>query len=91
MSVTFHLPPYLAGLIGGRDSITMDGLQPCVGEALKALSTLHPVLHDRIFDEQGGVRRHINIFIGNECIRSTGGLLTQVHDAADVFILPSLN
>jgi sulfur-carrier protein len=89
MPVTFHLPPYLAGLIGGRDSIVMEGLQPRVGEALRSLSALHPALHDRIFDEQGEVRAHINIFVGNECIRFTGGLLTRVKDGADVFILPA--
>ena len=91
MSVTFHLPPYLAGLIGGQVTVLIDSVELEVGGALMSLLTLHPALHDRIFDERDEVRPHINIFVGNECIRFCGGLATKIHKSTDIFILPALD
>ncbi len=36
------------------------------------LCALYPGVRDRIVTEQGQVREHINIFIGNENVRYTG-------------------
>jgi len=47
-------------------------------------------LHDRIVDEQGEIRQHINVFVGKECIRFTGGLAMSLPEVADIFIMPAL-
>lgn len=91
MPVTFHLPPYLAGLIGGQAIVLVDSMEPEVGGALKSLLARHPALHDRIFDERNEVRPHINIFVGNECIRFCGGLAAKIQNGTDIFILPALD
>jgi molybdopterin converting factor small subunit len=90
MSVVFHLPEYLATLAGGQNRIRTDGLQSTVGEALQCLLTRYPSLHDRILDEREQVRPHVSIFVGNEPIRSTGELLTQIHDGVSIFVMPGL-
>jgi len=49
-----------------------------VTDALSALWRTYPALRDRIATEQGEVREHINVFVGDENIRYTGGLMSPV-------------
>jgi len=49
-----------------------------VRDALGELWRLYPGLRDRIVDEQGEVRQHVNIFVGGDAIRFTDGLATPV-------------
>ena len=41
--------------------------------------------------EQGGVRQHINIFVGEENIRYTGGLATPVSPESVISIVPAVS
>ena len=58
---------------------------------LDDLCRLHPALRDRILDEQGEVRQHINIFVGEECIRFADGLATAVPEGAEILIVPAVS
>ena len=91
MAVTFHIPTYLAPFAGDSSSVALSSAPTNVQEALQSLWRLHPALRDRIVDEQGAVRQHINIFVGNECIRFTGGLETPVPDGAELMIVPAVS
>lgn len=91
MPVTFELPNYLAAFTGGRSSVTMNASPPTVREALESLWRLHPSLRDRIVDEQGEVRQHINLFVAGECIRFLDGLATAVPEGAEIFIVPAVS
>jgi molybdopterin synthase sulfur carrier subunit len=91
MAVTFSIPSYLATFADGASSIALEGISATVQDALSALWSICPALRDRIVDEQGDVRQHINIFVGNECIRFTGGLTTPVPDGAEILIVPAVS
>jgi len=41
--------------------------------------------------EQGQVREHINVFVGNEDVRYTGGLQTPIPDGAEITIIPAIS
>lgn len=62
-----------------------------VAEALSALWTIYPGVRDRIATEQGQVREHINIFIGDENIRYTGGLASSIPDRCEISIVPAVS
>ena len=62
-----------------------------VSDALTALWTLHPGVRDRVINEQGQVRQHINIFVGDENMRYTGGLATPVSDGSQISIVPAVS
>jgi molybdopterin converting factor small subunit len=62
-----------------------------LSEALSALWTLYPGLRDRIANEQGQVREHINIFIGDENIRYTGGLASPIPAGSEISIVPAVS
>jgi molybdopterin converting factor small subunit len=91
MPVTFRIPTYLASFAGDHTCLTVSGSPSTVADALQALWQLHPALRDRVLDEQGEVRQHINIFVGNECIRFTGGLTTPVPDGSELLIVPAVS
>jgi len=60
-------------------------------EALAILWTLYPGDRDRITNEQGAVRERINIFIGTENSRYTGGLASPVSDGSEILIVPAVS
>ena len=90
MAITFHLSPYLAALVGGQDSVLVGDVNRTVGEALTSLWNSYPILHDRVWMSRKKIRPRINIFVGNEPIRFTGGLLTKIDNRANISILPRL-
>jgi sulfur-carrier protein len=89
--VVFHLPGALAPFAGGRSRVVVEGPGQDVGSALRALAMLHPGLCDRVLDERGAVRLHVNVFVGPDNVRDTGGLATPLPPGAEVFILPSVS
>jgi molybdopterin converting factor small subunit len=91
MPITFQIPSYLAALADGHRSLKIDSSPPTVHEALAALWRLHPALRDRILDEQGEVRQHINVFVGEESIRFADGLATKVPAGAEILIVPAVS
>ena len=62
-----------------------------MGEALDALCGLHPGVRDRVVDERGEVRQHVNLFVGAESIRYTGGLATRVPEGSEISIVPAVS
>lgn len=91
MSVTVRIPSYLAGFADGRNSIAVTAAPATAGAVLQSLWSLHPALRDRILDEKGEVRQHINIFVGNECIRFEKGLATPAPDGSEILIVPAVS
>src|SRR5262249_27457253 len=90
MAVTVRIPTYLAAFAGGLNLVAIDGSPATVREALESLLRIHPALRDRILDEQGEVRQHINIFVGEEAIRFADGLATKVPESSEILIVPAV-
>ena len=91
MAITFHIPGPLQEFTAGRSTVEVESASATVADALTILWTLYPGVRDRIANEQGNVRQHINIFVGNENIRYTGGLTTAIADGAKISIVPAVS
>ncbi len=91
MSVTFYIPAFLRAFTGGRSRVEVAGRPGTVGDALEALWARHPGVRDRIVTEQGEVRLHVNVFVGAESIRHTGGLATPVPEGSEISIVPAVS
>ena len=89
--ITFHIPGPLRSFAGGRSAVTVEAAEATVAGALQALWAACPGMRDRVVTEQGQVREHINIFLGNENIRYTGGLATRVPPGAEISIVPAIS
>lgn len=91
MSLLFHIPGALREFTAGRATVKVEAPGGTVYDALSALCAQYPGVRDRVLTEQGQVRQHINIFIGNEDVRYTGGLATKVADASEISIVPAVS
>jgi len=91
MAVTFLIPGALREFTAGKNRVESDARPATVGEALDALWALHPGVRDRVLTERDEVRQHVNVFVGKESIRFTGGLATPVPDGAEIWIVPAVS
>jgi molybdopterin synthase sulfur carrier subunit len=91
VQVTFHIPGALREFTGGRSKVEIKDSPATLAEALSVLWTLYPGVRDRIATEQGQVREHINIFIGDENVRYTGGLASPIPSGSQISIVPAVS
>lgn len=93
MRVVFLIPTPLRPFADGRSRIEVDVAKdsPALGDALEVLWDAAPGVRDRVLTEQGEVRQHVNLFVGTESCRWTGGLGTPVADGAEIAIFPAIS
>ena len=86
--VTIRIPTTLRTLTGGSSSVEVEGAT--IGEVLANLDAAHPGFRDRLFDENGGLRRFVNVFLADDDVRYLDGVDTAVNDGAEVSIIPAV-
>jgi molybdopterin synthase sulfur carrier subunit len=91
MSIVFHIPGALREFTSGQSQIEIASSPATLGEAFSVLWAMYPGVRDRIATETGQVREHINIFVGNENVRYTGGLATPIPPGAEISIVPAVS
>ena len=91
MPMTFHIPGALREYADGQNKLVIEHAPATLRDALSALWLLHPGLRDRIVTEQGQLREHVNIFIGDEDVRYTGGLMSPVSSGSEISIVPAIS
>lgn len=90
MSVRVTIPAPLRPFSEGRASIELSDAAT-VGAALERLGKLYPGVRERVLTEQGRLRPHVNVFVGEESVRFLEGLDTPLPDGCEVSILPALS
>jgi molybdopterin synthase sulfur carrier subunit len=88
MSLTIRIPTQLRTLTGGAGEVEVEGAT--VGEALKALDVAHPGMAERLFDDSGGLRRFVNVFLADEDVRFLDGLETPVAEGQTLSVVPAV-
>jgi molybdopterin converting factor small subunit len=88
MSVSIRIPTTLRTLTAGSSEVQVEGAT--VGEVLDALEAAHPGFKERLLDEQGGLRRFVNVFVADDDVRYLDGLGTPVPDGETVSIIPAV-
>jgi molybdopterin converting factor small subunit len=78
MPVTVHLSGHLKPFTGGEVEVNLPGEFATVGDALDSLWPQHIALRDRVLNEQGEIRLHVNIFVGSDDVKRLKGLQTAV-------------
>jgi molybdopterin synthase sulfur carrier subunit len=88
MSVVVKIPTQLRAAAGGEAEAQIDGTT--VQEVLDGLFARHQELRVRIADDDGSLRRFVNVYLAGEDIRFLDGLATPVNDGAELTILPAV-
>lgn len=90
MALTVYLSGHLRSFTGGEIEVSLGDAAATVGDALNELWSQYPALRDRILDEQGEIRTHVNIFIGDKSVKQIDGLATPV-DADELHIFNAVS
>ena len=62
-----------------------------VSEVVNEIETMHKGIKDYIVDESGELRKHVNIFIGNELIKDRKALTDQAGENDEIYIMQALS
>ncbi len=85
-TVKIRLASLLHSYTGGAKVIELEA--STVGEAMEALNGRFPGLAFRVIDEQGRIRPHMNIFLGEEKVSD---LMTPIAPGAEIYIVGALS
>jgi sulfur-carrier protein len=88
MSVSVRIPTTLRTLTAGKSEVSLEGTS--VRDVLAGLDQAHPGFADRLLDDDGNLRRFVNVFVADDDIRFLEGLDTPVPDGSEVSIIPAV-
>ena len=91
MPVVVLIPGPLRPFADGRDRVTLEHSPDTVAGALAELATRYPGVRDRVVTEQGEIRPHVNVFVGEGNVRDAQGLATRVPRECEIAILPAVS
>jgi molybdopterin converting factor small subunit len=88
MTVTVRVPTTLRTLTAGASEVAVEG--STVADVLGNLEAAHPGFRDRILDEDGSLRRFVNVFVADDDVRFLQGLDTPVPEGQTLAIIPAV-
>jgi molybdopterin synthase sulfur carrier subunit len=86
MTVTVRIPTILRQLTGGASEVEAGGAT----DVLKSVDSAHPGVAGRVLDDDGKIRRFVNVYVGDEDVRFADGLQTATPDGVTVSIIPAV-
>jgi sulfur-carrier protein len=86
--ITVRIPTQMRTLTGGASTVEVDG--STIADVLSVLGAQYAGIAARLFDEQGKLRRFVNVYVEDEDIRFAQGLETPVSDGQTVSLLPAV-
>lgn len=60
-------------------------------EVLEAVFMQHPRLRGYLLDDQGRLRRHVNIFVDGQLLRDRDGLADAVRSSSELYVMQALS
>jgi len=88
MAVTVFIPTALRQFAGGESEVEVEA--KTVGEALGVVMSRHAELRTHLYNEQNALRSFVNVYVGDEDIRSAERLETPLKDGDTVSIVPAI-
>lgn len=88
MAIEVQIPGPLRNYTGQQSKVQVEG--GTVGEVLQNLKQAYPGIESQLYENDGSVRRFINLFVNGEDIRGQGGIDTSLKDGDKLGILPAM-
>lgn len=88
MAVTVRIPTTLRPMSGGNKLVEVEPGR--LSEVISGLDAAHPGFADRLLDDDGSMRKFVNIFVDDDDVRYLDGLDTDVADGITVSIIPAV-
>ncbi len=87
MNVTIRIPTPLRTLTAGQDVVNASGKD--VAAVIDDLEAKYPGIKERLVDDKG-LRRFVNLYLGDEDVRFLDGLKTELKDGDELSIVPAI-
>ena len=88
MATKVRIPAPLLKLTNNQVEVDCKG--DTVSQILEDLGTKFPEIKERIWDEEGKLRRFINVYVNEDDIRFLKGEATPVEDGDKISIIPAI-
>ncbi len=88
MAVSVRIPTILRTYTGGESEVSADG--STLSEVLDDLEANHAGIKARVLDDNGALRRFVNVYVGNDDVRFLEALNTDTPDGAQISIIPAV-
>jgi molybdopterin converting factor small subunit len=88
MSVSVRIPTILRTYTGGESEVTANG--DTVAAVLDDLDSQYSGIKGRIVDEQGELRRFVNLYVGNDDVRFLDHLDTKTPEGTQISVIPAV-
>jgi sulfur-carrier protein len=88
MTVEVRIPTQLRPLVGGGDRTEASGSS--VRQIFDDLTRRYPDLATRLLDDEGQIRRFVNVYVNDEDVRFLQGLDTSIRPGGCISIIPAI-
>ena len=88
MSVVVRIPTPLRKMTQNEAEVSAEGSD--IASLIDDLENNYPGIKDRICDDQGEIRRFVNIYLNDEDIRFLQGQSTSLADGDEISIIPAI-
>jgi molybdopterin converting factor small subunit len=88
MSISVKIPTILRTYTGGSADVTVTG--DTLAQALTDLDTQYPGIGARVLDDEGKLRRFVNVYVNDDDVRFLEDLQTPTPDGASISIIPAV-
>ena len=88
MPINVRIPPPLLPVTGGKSEV--EATSSSIASLLEELEANYPGMKERLCDEQGELRRFVNIYVNEEDIRFLDGKDTKINEGDEVSIIPAI-
>ncbi|MFC6236595.1 MoaD/ThiS family protein [Longivirga aurantiaca] len=90
MSVSVRIPTILRTYTDGASEVTVEPAEDTLTSVLDALEAAAPGIKARVLDDEGKLRRFVNVYADDEDVRFVGGLDTPTPAGTKVSIIPAV-
>ncbi len=87
-TVIVLIPTPLRRFTGGAAKVSVTG--GTVGEAIASLNAAHPGISDKLLDEDGEIRRFVNVFVNGTNVREGAGIATTIKAGDEIGVIPAM-
>ena len=88
MSIEVRIPTILRTYTGGESEVSAEGAN--LAEVLEDLDGKFAGIKGRILDEDGKLRRFVNVYVGNDDVRFLENLATATPDGTQISVIPAV-
>lgn len=88
MSITVRIPTILRTYTDGQAEVSVPG--GTLAEVIDQLEAGHTGIRGRVLDDDGKLRRFVNVYVNDDDVRFADGLGTAVPEGGSVSIIPAV-